>query len=289
LNLDPQQQRQVKTSLNSANETVELRLQEAYSWLLVPEQPDPLGDIEIRTSRISGSDNFYDRAARRLETDGALIRQWSPDILRMELDRYIWGEDKDRFEVGLKDLWDYLARYCYFPRLLDRDVLKSSIDAGVNRVDAPFAYAARKDEDGYHRGVLYQQMGSIYFDDQSMLVHPDHLNRKPQPNAAPTRSQPVDGGGKSGAATTPEPEDEPGVRKTCRYYGKVALDPQRLQRDMTVIVEEVVQRLTSQLGTDVEITLEIRANKPDGFEESTMRTVNENSRTLNFDQFGFEE
>jgi len=58
---------------------------------------------------------------------------------------------------------------------------------------------------------------------------------------------------------------------------------------MGFIVEEVVERLTSQVGTDVEIIVEIRAEKPDGFEESTIRTVSENSRTLKFDQFGFEE
>ena len=58
---------------------------------------------------------------------------------------------------------------------------------------------------------------------------------------------------------------------------------------MGVIVEEVIERLTSQLGCNVEIDLEIRASKPDGFEENTVRTISENSRTLKFDDYGFEE
>ncbi len=107
------------TSLEKADETVDLRLRAAYSWLLVPVQPEPLGPIEFQASRISGDDNFYDRAARRLRNDGLLIYEWSPDILRMELDRYIWSEERG-WEVGLKQLWEYLAQYCYLPRLFDQ-------------------------------------------------------------------------------------------------------------------------------------------------------------------------
>ena len=58
---------------------------------------------------------------------------------------------------------------------------------------------------------------------------------------------------------------------------------------MGVIVEEVVERLTSQVGCSVEITLEVDARKEDGFDESTQRTIGENSRTLKFENFGFEE
>jgi len=69
----------------------------------------------------------------------------------------------------------------------------------------------------------------------------------------------------------------------------VEIDPQRVHKDMGVIVEEVVQRLTSQVGCEVEITLEISARRPEGFDENTVRTVSENSRTLKFEQYGFEE
>jgi len=56
-----------------------------------------------------------------------------------------------------------------------------------------------------------------------------------------------------------------------------------------VIVEEVIERLTSQVGCEVEIDVEIAARLPEGFDESTVRTVTENSRTLKFEHFGFEE
>lgn len=74
-----------------------------------------------------------------------------------------------------------------------------------------------------------------------------------------------------------------------RYYGRVKIDAQRINKDIGLIVEEVIERLTSQVGCEVEVTLEIHAKRPEGFDEGTVRTINENSRTLKFEHFGFEE
>ena len=73
-----------------------------------------------------------------------------------------------------------------------------------------------------------------------------------------------------------------------RYYGRVTIDAQQVHKDMDVIIE-VIQRLTSQLGCEVEITIEIEAQKTDGFEKGTVRTISENRRTLKFEHYGFEE
>lgn len=289
LNLDAQQRRQVKTSLDKADETVDLRLREAYSWLLTPIQPEPLGKIEFQANRISGDDNFYDRAARKLRQDGLLINEWSPDILRMELDRYIWGEGKG-WTVGLKQLWEYLAQYCYLPRLFDQEVLLTAVRNGIRRIDAPLAYATGISNEGYHTGLLYQAAGQVYFDDQSILIHPEHVKiappPPPKPGTGPLPTTQV-GEPKPGLVTTTATSPEP--QTTTRYYGRVALNPQRVNREMGLIVEEVIERLTSLVGCDVEISLEISAKLPEGFDEATIRTVSENSRTLKFAHHEFEK
>jgi predicted AAA+ superfamily ATPase len=285
LNLDAQQRRQVRTSLEKANETLELRLRGAYNWLLVPVQPDPLGPIEFQSSKISGDDNFYDRAARKLRNDGLLIYEWSPDILRMELDKYIWGEEKV-WEIKIKQLWEYLAQYCYLPRLFDHEVLLKAVKDGVSRlIDAPFAYATGKNEEGYHTGLVFLTLGNVYFDENSLLVHPDHVVQPPE--VKPRGIKNGNGGEGDGEGEEGGPE-EPG-KILSRYYGRVEIDPQRVNKHMGLIVEEVIERLTSQVGCEVEITLEIGAKLPDGFDESTVRTISENSRTLKFEHYGFEE
>jgi predicted AAA+ superfamily ATPase len=285
LNLDAQQRRQVSDSLNTADDTVDLRVQTAYSWLIVPVQPEPLGQIELQTNRISGDDNFYARAARKLRNDGLLITEWSPDILRMELDNTIWGEDRG-WEVGLKQLWEYLAQYVYLPRLFDREVLVEAVKDGVRRLDAPFAYATGVNEKGYHTGLVFRSTGSVYFDENSILVHRDHVAEPP------VERPPVPLGGTEGRAEVGEAgvyEEEPEETRITRYYGRASVDSMRVNKEMGLIVEEVIERLTSQVGCEVAITVEIQAVLPEGFDEGTIRTVSENSRTLKFDHYGFEE
>jgi hypothetical protein len=181
--------------------------------------------------------------------------------------------------VGLKQLWEYLAQYCYFPRLFDREVLLKAVKAGAGRLDAPFAYATGKDKAGCHTGLVFRAVGPVYLDDHSLLVHPEHIKR---PEAAPETPPPVPPGPVSGDDGGGSPGGPPEPRPLTRYYGRVAIDPQRANREVSLIVEEVIERLTGQVDSEVEITLEIRASRQAGFDERTVRTISENSRTLKF-------
>ena len=42
------------------------------------------------------------------------------------------------------------------------------------------------------------------------------------------------------------------------------------------------------LGTDVEISVEVKATNADGFPDQVTRTVTENARTLKLESYGFE-
>ncbi len=289
LNLDAQQRKQVASALKRTEETLLARLQETYSWLIVPTQPEPTGPIDYQAHRINGQDSFYDRAARKLRQSELLIQRWSPDNLRMELDRYLW---RDQPHLGLKQLWEYLACYCYLPRLYDEDVLLEAVGDGIARADAPFGYATMVGLDGAYKGLAFGQPASnLYFDDNAVLVHPEiaqeqiEAARQAQAPANTTLiSTPL--GGNQPKPTAPVESAQ--LRLTTRYHGTVSLDPQRINREMAMIVEEIIQRLTSLTGTDVEITLEIGAERLSGFDDSTVRTINENSRTLKFKSHGFE-
>jgi hypothetical protein len=286
LNLDAQQRKQVDANCKRTEETLLIRLQETYSWLIVPVQPDPTGPIEYQAHRIAGQDNFYDRAARKLRQSEMLIPRWSPDNLRMELDRYLW---RDQPHLGLKQLWEYLARYCYLPRLYNEEVLLEAVGDGVSRTDAPFGYATMVGLDGVYKGlVLGQPTSSIYFDDNAVLVRPEiaqeQIDNQKQQTVHPST---IPSSERFGTPTI-TPSIPPKPRLTTRYHGTVSLDPQRVNKEIATIVEEIIQRLTSLTGTDVEITLDISAVRHSGFDDSTVRTINENSRTLKFKNHGFE-
>ena len=78
---------------------------------------------------------------------------------------------------------------------------------------------------------------------------------------------------------SPEQAKPPEKKVLARYYGRVELDPQRVTKEVNLIVDEVLERLTAQLDCQVEVVLEIKARRPEGFDESTVRTISENSRT----------
>ena len=285
LNLDAQQRKQVETNCKRTEETLLSRLQETYSWLIVPVQPDPSGMIEYQAHRIAGQDSFYDRAGRKLRQSEMLIPRWSPDNLRMELDRYLW---RDQPHVGLKQLWEYLSRYCYLPRLYNEEVLIEAIRDGIARDDAPFGYATMVDEDDSYKGLVYQaNANSIYFDENAVIVRPEIAEAQLQTirPAPPTPQRPFTPRNGENLPT----EEHSKTQIISRFHGTTSLDPQRANKDMALIVDEVIQRLTSLTGTEVEITLEISAHRRAGFDESTVRTISENSRTLKFKIHDFEE
>ncbi len=297
LNLDEQQRKQVEANRKRAEQTVTSRLQEAYSWLIVPVQNDPTGNVELQAIKISGAESYFDRAYRKLRQSEQIINRWSPDNLRIELDRFLW---RDQPHIKIKQLWEYLAQYCYLPRLADQDVLNDAIQEGLGRLtDEPFAYATLAEADGTYKGLVWHKAGvKIYANESDVLVHPDAA-RSQEAKARvkvnpPVNPQPPDGGdGTSGGGTqtTPPqpPEPEPSkVKPLTRYYATVQVDSRRVNGDVGTIVNEIIEHLTGKVGTQVTITLEISASRAAGFDEDTVRTLNENSRTLKFKNHGFE-
>ncbi len=81
----------------------------------------------------------------------------------------------------------------------------------------------------------------------------------------------------------------PPENKARRFYGRKILDSVRMTRDVGEIAENIVRHLQGIDGANVEVTLEVTTEVPEGVPPDTMRTVSENARTLKFETHGFEE
>jgi hypothetical protein len=118
----------------------------------------------------------------------------------------------------------------------------------------------------------------------------------PTPAGASTAAEPstsLGGSTVTGASTTigsatpaTNPHQAP---RPKRFYGTVVLDTTRVGRDASVIAEEVIAHLAALTGAKVRITLEVKAEIPEGVPDNVVRTVTENSRTLRFANQGFEQ
>ncbi|HEY9872471.1 MAG TPA: Swt1 family HEPN domain-containing protein [Candidatus Obscuribacterales bacterium] len=305
LNLDVFQSNQATSKQKDTDKTVELLLQEAYQWLLIPTQPNPQGAIVWEEPRLQGQDSPILRASRKLVHEEHLITHYSATRLCLEvLVLYIWP-NSDR--IDLNTLWKYLTNYPYLPRLKNEQALLSAIQEGVAALlwTENFAYATGWDEAKQrYLGLKAGEHITATLSSQSWLVKPDVAQQQISADAAELARQhqhiTLSGGtGSGGTLTISETEAEqesseptsPTLpkKKLQRFYGSADLDPLRVNRDAGNIATEILQHLSGLMGAEVQVTIEIQVNLPDGVPDHVIRTVTENCRTLKFKTHSFEE
>ncbi len=300
LNLDANQRREASEGKNQCNETVGMRLNDAYRWLLVPIQ-EGTEPVEWEIVRISGTEeNPVTKVVKKVRSDEQLITKWSPALLQMELNRWLWKEGEPH--VSLKHVWDCLATYLYMPRLRDADVLLDTVKEGLKTTEW-FGYADSVGDDGKYKGLQFGRVSSsIYINEASVLIKPDVAAAQLETEQTTDESSDEQGikepdkGQSDQGSTVPEGEtdDKSGTGPTQtvppkRFYGSVTLNPIRAAKDAQNVIDEVVKHLTSLIGAKVEITMDIQANVPDGVPENVVVIVSENCKTLKFTAQGFEE
>jgi hypothetical protein len=314
LNLNEFSAKQAITKRDQALETVKQRVLETYCWLLVPTQTDLQGAVTWDEARLQGQDELAVRASRRMTNDQSLITQFGAVLLKRELDRIpLWregGDETERAHVSTRQLWEDFATYPYLPRLRDSQVLIQAIHDGILSTSweaDTFAYASGVDvvSGRYQELAAGHGAPAVHLDGSAVLVRPTVAAA--QFETERLEREKTGGGSTEGAGTggtTPGPEGGEGVSTdggepdggtttatavARRFHGVVEVDPERINRDAGSIADNVVQHLTKLPGASVHVTIEVHAVVPDGAPDDVVRTVNENARTLKFQDFGFDE
>jgi predicted AAA+ superfamily ATPase len=294
LGLDAYGRNQAESKKGEADRAVSLRVVETYHWALVPHQPDPTGPIEWETTKTDGEGTLALRASRKLLNTGSFATAYAAELLRgllVDEDRLaaLWVDG----DVSVNEIWDAFARYVYLPRLRDMTALATTVANGPNSItweDHGFAVAdAFDDKTGRYVGLVAGGFAD-HGTGTTLVVRPDRAAAQLTADAAVVAKRDSEGAAseESQGGTTPEPVLVEDGRLT-RFYATVHLDPERYQRDFARIAQEIVANLAAHLGTEVELTLEVRATNDTGFPDGLTRTVSENSRTLKLDQYGFEK
>jgi hypothetical protein len=250
--------------------------------------------------RISGgNDGIISKAAKKMIQNEAVITQWAPTLLRMELDNVLWRESDN---IAVKKLWEFLCTYCYLPRLAGENVLYKAIQTGVNSTEY-FAFASGFDGSRYIDLKFNQYIGIV--ERSGYLVKVDAAKKQiaeetPPPQGGAPETPPGSGTGGDTPDTYPPPdanrgeslvrnEPAPDVPKNTHFYMSAQLDTTRIGRDVQKLVEEVISHLTSVDGAQVDVTLEVNAKSPEGMTQQVVRTVSENCNALRVKDFGFDE
>jgi hypothetical protein len=288
LGLTHHQEQQVADRCVDAGRTVGLRLAEAYQWLLVPRQPVPTGPIEWDALKADGEGSLAERAGRKLVNGGGLYTTYPPVLLRLQLDGPL-GPLWEGGHTTVNEVWEAYAKYVYLHRLRSIDVLCDCVASGPNSTTwetEGVAVAEGMDEKAGRYLGLVTAGAAPSCRGTTMLVRPDLAAAQAE---AERRAVEAPGGREAPAEAgpvTPSAAQPPQLR---RFYGVAAVDPERLGRDAGRIALEVVAHLSGLMGSEVEVTIEVRATNPDGFPDEVVRIVNENAASLRFRTHGFEE
>jgi predicted AAA+ superfamily ATPase len=297
LNLTQSDSALAKAKLIEANETLKTRIKEAWCYLIYPTQETAQSDLEWTREKVPAQDGLLARASKKLAVDEGLFPELGQARLDGVLQKYIWnGKD----HLLLRDLWEYLNRYTYMPRLKNRQVLAKTVQAAIGGlVPGVFAYAERWDEaTSTYAGLLIDHASGavVVIDSYSVILRPTVAEaHRPKPATAvtPTGEAPPPifgpGGAPAGGPTvtgpngTPPTSPPPRVEKNpTRFSGTVMISPDRPARTMHQIVEAIVEQLTTIAGSEVTLRLEIDAEVPSGLDRAKVRTLIENATTLGF-------
>ncbi len=275
LNLAPSQRKQAEARRDDAERGVEAQLRETYCWLLAPKKTGPQAPVTWEALRLKGSGGLVERVAVRARKEELLITQYGATLLRRDLDRVpLWDGD----HVSIRKLVHYYAQLLERPRLAGPEVLAETITQGLGLLSwkrDTFGFAESYDEgEGRYVGVSAGQAYRVTPDSPGVLVRPEAVAADREPGPVPPPDPPI---------------PPPPVPTSRRFFGSVALDPGRIGPDAARVAEEVIAHLSGQIGADVQVTLEVSAERSEGFPEDIVRIVRENSQSLRFAKHGFED
>ncbi len=298
-NLGPAEMQQVETKLRDTGEAARHRVSEAWQWVLVPDQPNPAGDIEWRAMKVAGDEQLAVRISRKLVNEEQIVTKMAGTVLRMWLDRIpLWKDES----IGVRPLWELFAQYLYLPRMRDMGVLLGAVQDGIaslNWQSETFGYAEAFDEPGalyrgLHAGEAASVMASGFVIKTSVLAQKGDGVQVPLPipGGTPEPSTLWGGGDTPTIEGTPvggSTEGATGPVLPRRFHGSVQINATAPGGDAAKIGEHILAHLAVLPGARVVVEIDIQVEVPGGVPEAVQRTVLENAGVLRFRDSAFEE
>lgn len=314
LNLDIFQTNQVQAKVKNFHETVNLRIQETYTWLLVPGQSKPNSSqaqppIEWEEVRLQpNGDPLASKSWKKLKEQELVVKDFAGSLLRREVDKVpLWRGN----HVTIKQLSEDYAKYLYLQRLRDSQVLLGAIKDGLRSTaweTETFAYADAFDEStGRYLGLKVFDDIEPVLNATAVLVKPEAARKQIAADKSSERetkrssvavvASPL---GKASDERASEASAQSAVAEHSavyappaalpkRFYGTITIDGTRLNREIGTLSDEVITHLGGLVGAKVDITLEINVTVAGGIPENVVRTVLENCKTLKFKESEFEK
>lgn len=306
LDLTPTKEAQAQRQVESSNRTIADQIVATWVWGLHAIQPNPGDPFSVGQQKCEGQEKrLAQRVGTRFVREDLLRVEMAPALVRMDINDFLlprWNTGM----IRLGELWEYYARYPYMSRLRDKSVLIGAVRDALHDpgfAGQGFALAQSYDETTGRFGGLAVPIEDLdvgTITDDTLIVKPDlaitqrraerdaeNVSSSPGATGDETTGNPPSVNAPSGQPSTtvaspPAPVITP-VVPNARYSGRIEIDGgAEIDSAFRDLVDEVLVHL-QQAGPDVlDITVDVNAERSNGFEASTVRVVGENSRQLRF-------
>lgn len=299
---------QAQTRTEETNRRIDDQVAATWVWALHAVQDDPQEPMTVGQVKCEGTGRIPVRAGAKLVAADVVRTELAPAALQVELT----GRLRARWNTGsvsVGELWDWYTRYPYLVRLRDRSVLTSSLRDVLHDVGwatKGFALATGLDDaTGDFKGlaVPLEDLDFAPIEDSTLLVRPDLATEQRSREREAERARRAGEGtrGPDGPSRVPGDEPRPPAppaaspaprprRTNVRWSGVFDIDPESdVAASLTKIAEEIVEALRRGGPEVLEVSVEVRADRHEGFDEGTVRAVSENARTLGATKARFED
>jgi hypothetical protein len=322
LNLTENQKEQAIDKIDQATTAIAARIPETWCHLLLPYQsePGPHGPSWDERRLSGGKGSLAERAAEKCCQEDHLAGELGArtiNTIRDKLNAFLW---RDRDHVEVRELVDWCRKYLFLPRISSDQVI---LNALINPQAAMSSERTFHLADGFQAGSVEGSLGrylslrhqassstqppslnSLIVKDEVALaqieadraIEMDTFKAKPGSDEEEGTSKPTikrstdEESGKQRDGIPPPPPPPPPLppkpQLPTRYIASVKLESTRASLQMSAFVEAVMSHLQALPGAQIEMTLEVQVNAPDGIDEQTARIVLENSATLKVDKTG---
>lgn len=308
LNLTHQQLDQADDRKEELDRTLNDRIRNAYRWSVYPQQDNPASAYTLASSRVpDSSGSMAECTGNFLAHNDVLVENYSGDNIGSEIISNISSAFRDGM-LTAGELWGFITRFPYMPRMADREVFDHAIEDVPNHVmesSTRFALASGYDaETGWFRnliipGVTDSSM-TIQATDSTLLVQWDvaiaayeRMNREEkererstvehemanitEPASSSSASRYLFASNNAASQPAEQQVSAPAIKK--RYYASVDLDPETLNRQLAQLNELIIDQLR-MARAHISISLDIQAETADGFDDGIMNVIINNAQNF---------
>ena len=302
LNLDKNQQKEVKQKLTTASNNIDSCLKETYRWLLVPSTEQSKKQTELTWKACNlGSGDLIDKVVRKLKDNDLVVTKWNPDFFREDVLNLFAQNGDDNSVITVKQAWDQLCIYCYMQRLANYKVLEDCLKNGV--ASGCFAIASSQDEKGYFKGLKFaEEIDTISLDNLLVPAEKARQQRQAEEEAAEkVRSEQQSFNAIASSRVTncsaacstsdsanfaKQIETEKHEPLTTHLYASVSnIDPNCCNNVVKKILENIVYDLIDLKDCELNLTFSVAANAKQGIPAEIVRAIKENSKSLDLNDF----